>query len=234
MFGIIIVLSALTLCVFAPFASVFGIIIILYSPTRCFPPLISMFDIIIIVLNALTMCWLAWETGKTLKKWRYYCNQCFKSHTDLHGGPAAPLDASGGNASTVKMKKGERCRYCKKGTMTPDQITFTVWDFGGQEVFYPTHQLFLSSRSIYVVMFKLTKVNLDRLEYWLRHINSVSNTRPPTFIVGTHRDQLSDAQVTHQPRWCPADCARTCTCIHTCTRTRTRTHAHCQAETKFK
>lgn len=48
--------------------------------------------------------------------------------------------------------------------MVPDQITFTVWDFGGQEVFYPTHQLFLSSRSIYVVMFRLTKVNLPRLE----------------------------------------------------------------------
>jgi hypothetical protein len=32
--------------------------------------------------------------------------------------------------------------------------------------------------------------NDDR--YWLRHINAVSNSRPPTFLVGTHRDMLTD------------------------------------------
>lgn len=36
----------------------------------------------------LIRCISAWETGKTLKRWRYYCNQCFKSTDQNTGGPA--------------------------------------------------------------------------------------------------------------------------------------------------
>lgn len=34
-------------------------------------------------------------------------------------------------------------------------ITFGIWDFAGQEVYYSTHQFFLTTRSIYVIVFSI-------------------------------------------------------------------------------
>ena len=34
-------------------------------------------------------------------------------------------------------------------------VPITIWDFGGQEVFYTTHQTFLSSSCIYMIAFNL-------------------------------------------------------------------------------
>lgn len=35
------------------------------------------------------------------------------------------------------------CPHCSNGILLPDTMTLSLWDFGGQEVFYPTHSLFL-------------------------------------------------------------------------------------------
>jgi len=63
-------------------------------------------------------------------------------------------------------------------------IDFCVYDFGGplyftsvlicytdyysigQEVFYPTHQFFMSSKAIYFVVFDLRDPQNSRIEYW--------------------------------------------------------------------
>lgn len=34
---------------------------------------------------------------------------------------------------------------------------FTIWDFGGQNVYYTSHQTFLSSRAIYLLVMDITK-----------------------------------------------------------------------------
>ena len=39
-----------------------------------------------------------------------------------------------------------------------NQIKFSTFDFGGQEIFYPTHQFFLTSRCVYIVAFRVDKV----------------------------------------------------------------------------
>lgn len=70
------------------------------------------------------------------------------------------------------------------GTPPP---TFSTWDFGGQQVFYPTHQLFLTSRSIYICVFDLCDVNLSRLDYWIKQVKYRAGN-PKCFIVGTHID----------------------------------------------
>lgn len=43
------------------------------------------------------------------------------------------------------------------GTLENDRvpITFRAWDFGGQEVYYTTHQFFLTKHAIYLVVFDL-------------------------------------------------------------------------------
>eukprot|EP01130_Rhizamoeba_saxonica_P016297 TRINITY_DN7505_c0_g1_i1.p1 TRINITY_DN7505_c0_g1~~TRINITY_DN7505_c0_g1_i1.p1 ORF type:complete len:1687 (-),score=329.77 TRINITY_DN7505_c0_g1_i1:29-5089(-) len=70
-----------------------------------------------------------------------------------------------------------------------DRVHFKVFDFGGQEVFYPTHQFFLSNRSIYIVVFKVTTMNFENVEYWLKTIKTVAGFNSPVVIVATHVDQ---------------------------------------------
>ncbi|XP_044178397.1 uncharacterized protein LOC114949237 isoform X3 [Acropora millepora] len=81
-----------------------------------------------------------------------------------------------------------------------DDIYSVLWDFAGQSVYYETHQLFLTSRAIYLLVYDLswdpegsaepvrkqgvfgkieekscTKTNLDYLDYWMTSISSQSS-----------------------------------------------------------
>ena len=38
-----------------------------------------------------------------------------------------------------------------------DDVTLHTWDFGGQEVYHYTHQLFLSENAVYLVLFRLNE-----------------------------------------------------------------------------
>ncbi|KAL6061380.1 Pleckstrin y domain [Balamuthia mandrillaris] len=70
------------------------------------------------------------------------------------------------------------------------EVTFSAWDFAGQEVYYTTHQFFLSTHSIYMVVFNMSKDVLQesrRLDYWLQSIQTKA-PGSPVFIVGTHAD----------------------------------------------
>lgn len=48
------------------------------------------------------------------------------------------------------------------------EITLNIWDFEGQEISHQTHQFFLTSQSMYLLVFKCRDLFLtDRAEYWL-------------------------------------------------------------------
>lgn len=72
-----------------------------------------------------------------------------------------------------------------------DGVTISLWDFGGQEIFYPTHQLFLSSDSIYIFVFNFKKFNKSRINYWVKLINDIGGKSskkvrfwfPPLFLI---------------------------------------------------
>lgn len=68
--------------------------------------------------------------------------------------------------------------------------SFSAWDLGGQEVFYPTHQLFLSSQSIFLVVFNMAQPQFERIDYWMNQIRSSAATEKlsPIILVGTHAD----------------------------------------------
>ena len=68
---------------------------------------------------------------------------------------------------------------------------FSIWDFGGQEEYYVTHQCFLSQRSLYLMLFNLTdgEAGVQELKPWLNNIA----LRAPwscVIIVGTHLDEV--------------------------------------------
>jgi GTPase SAR1 family protein len=57
-------------------------------------------------------------------------------------------------------------------------LRLTWFDFGGQEVFYPTHQFFLTSNCVYLVVFRLDDPNyIERVQHWLQTITEFGRAR---------------------------------------------------------
>ena len=68
------------------------------------------------------------------------------------------------------------------------KVDLSVWDFAGQEIYYTTHQFFLSDRALYIVVWNIAKKEEDsRVEYWLKSINARAPDAP-VLIVATHLD----------------------------------------------
>jgi small GTP-binding protein len=69
------------------------------------------------------------------------------------------------------------------------QYAINVWDFGGQDIYHTTHQFFLTHRSLYLVVLESRKdESANRLEYWLRHVQSFAGDAP-IIIVANKSDQ---------------------------------------------
>jgi GTPase SAR1 family protein len=81
-----------------------------------------------------------------------------------------------------------------------EHVTFSAWDFAGQDIYYSVHSLFITS-GIYVVTFSMlearqtTSKYLESLSFWMNSVHA--HISDPTdyhiLIVGTHRD------VVHEP-----------------------------------
>lgn len=59
----------------------------------------------------------------------------------------------------------------------PLQFRVNVWDFGGQAIYYATHQFFLTRRSLYVVVADAREQKTD-FYHWLDSIEHLSNGSP--------------------------------------------------------
>jgi internalin A len=60
-------------------------------------------------------------------------------------------------------------------------VKYRLWDFGGQEIMHATHQIFLSRRSIYIII--LNAREEPNPEYWLNHIKSFGGNSPVIIII---------------------------------------------------
>ncbi|XP_060084624.1 uncharacterized protein LOC132563880 [Ylistrum balloti] len=83
----------------------------------------------------------------------------------------------------------------------------TIYDFGGEKVFYNTHHCFLSSNMVFILVFDVamcldphkSKEGYEITEFWLMSIatyavdkDSRGNGTPPIILVGSHMDRVSD------------------------------------------
>jgi len=52
------------------------------------------------------------------------------------------------------------------------EVTFSAWDLAGQEVYYATHQCFLSRNTLYLVVWNITHGvrGAEELKPWLLNI----------------------------------------------------------------
>jgi internalin A len=68
-------------------------------------------------------------------------------------------------------------------------VRLNVWDFGGQEIYHATHQFFLTKRSLYLLVCNCRISEAEnRVEYWLKLIESFGD-RAPVILVGNKCDE---------------------------------------------
>ncbi|MDQ1591741.1 MAG: internalin [Pyrinomonadaceae bacterium] len=71
-----------------------------------------------------------------------------------------------------------------------EPIKLNIWDFGGQEIQHSTHQFFLTTRSLYLLVVDARKGDqISNIEYWLKLIESFGGDSP-ILIVINQIDQL--------------------------------------------
>ncbi len=71
-----------------------------------------------------------------------------------------------------------------------ESVKLNIWDFGGQEIQHSTHQFFLTTRSLYLLVVDARKGDqLSNIEYWLKLIESFGGDSP-IIIVINQIDQL--------------------------------------------
>ena len=80
------------------------------------------------------------------------------------------------------------------------KVNFSIWDLGGQRVFYALHHVFLSRYGVYLTVFDMRKLSQsatadtrDEALAFLRHwLHSISLHAPaaPVFLLGTHKDTI--------------------------------------------
>jgi internalin A len=74
-----------------------------------------------------------------------------------------------------------------------DPILLNIWDFGGQEIMHATHQFFLTKRSLYVLVVDARQgEEQNRIEYWLKLIQSFADTSPIVIVVNKTEESAMD------------------------------------------
>ena len=64
------------------------------------------------------------------------------------------------------------------------QVKVHYWDFGGQEILHSMHRMFLTERTLYVVMLNVREGNQDdRARYWLHNLKSFANGAPVLLVL---------------------------------------------------
>ncbi|KAI3380042.1 hypothetical protein SNEBB_002052 [Seison nebaliae] len=77
-------------------------------------------------------------------------------------------------------------------------IEYSIWDFAGQTVYYNTHQFFLSSRAVYLLVWNMRQgIENAGLKFWLSSISCHAPTAP-IFIVGTHLDEVDKIVISEE------------------------------------
>jgi internalin A len=65
-----------------------------------------------------------------------------------------------------------------------EHVRLNVWDFGGQEIMHATHQFFLTSRSLYLIVLTGRAGSADTdADYWLRIVSSFAPESPIIIVL---------------------------------------------------
>lgn len=98
-----------------------------------------------------------------------------------------------GNEATVGVDISE---WSYRSGFNRPTFYFSIWDFGGQEEYYATHQCFLSQESLYLLLFNLShgREGVKELQPWLNNL-ALRVPQSCVIIVGTHLDEMRNENV---------------------------------------
>ena len=87
------------------------------------------------------------------------------------------------------------CISSKKYTIEKEEVELHFWDFGGQAIMHSMHRLFLTNRTLYVVVVNARDNKADEQAwYWIRNIKSFANGAP-VYLLVNQKDQNPSANV---------------------------------------
>jgi len=73
------------------------------------------------------------------------------------------------------------------------KIKLNIWDFGGQEIYHATHQFFLTTRSIYLLLWNARKTkDYDNIYYWLHTIEAFGGDSPVILVMSKMNESDDD------------------------------------------
>jgi small GTP-binding protein len=73
------------------------------------------------------------------------------------------------------------------------KIKLNIWDFGGQEIYHATHQFFLTTRSVYLLVWNARKTkDYDTIYYWLHTIEAFGEDSPIILVMSKMNESDDD------------------------------------------
>jgi hypothetical protein len=103
---------------------------------------------------------------------------------------------SGANNSRVPVLPADRIHegagvFTRVTDFVDQDLTVHFWDFGGQVMAHATHQFFLRSGCLYVIVLDARRERNanEEAEYWLEHVRAFGD-QAPVLIVGNKADQV--------------------------------------------
>jgi internalin A len=116
-------------------------------------------------------------------------------HYLIHNHPCDPgeLPTEGINIDDwqVQGRKGADGKF--------ERVIVHVWDFGGQEIMHATHQLFLTRRSLYLLLIDARAGEKEsNIHYWLKIIQSYGGNSPVLVVVNKcdqHPHELNETRL---------------------------------------
>ena len=84
-------------------------------------------------------------------------------------------------------------------------IKFSIWDFAGHPLYQAMHHVFLNRRSFYLVVTNLAQLcnpetedhALKEIHFWLNSVRVHTPQTTPVFLVGTHRNAVSEQDISN-------------------------------------
>ena len=74
-----------------------------------------------------------------------------------------------------------------------EHVQLNIWDFGGQDIMHSTHQFFLTTRSLYLLVLNGRKGHEDEdAEYWLKLIQSFGAQSPVIIVLNKYNQHTFD------------------------------------------
>ena len=74
--------------------------------------------------------------------------------------------------------------FSRVETIAEQKVRVNYWDFGGQEILHSMHRMFLSEKTIYVIILNTRNDNQDaQADFWLRYVEAYASHAPVMLVL---------------------------------------------------